>query len=274
MYEEERLRASRARSERVRACRARCDKGTRISRRRAAPPEPASAHGREGEEAHLGPHGGRLSMRAHARATPTRRRRHGPLTPSEKTDPDALGPIFVARAWSQDQRRSSGRRWSPGRRCQREGGSTQPSPPRLVSPSRGDRQAGDGERPLRTRAGQSDRATAAGMEGDAGVLDDRHHRLVDKLVETFKLQDRALAENFVKYARAPPAPARAPPSPRPHPRRLTVRAAAGRAGPSRRTRRSMTSSSPTGSRSSSSCTRCPTPSRTTASSRPRAPRRS
>ena len=27
MYEEERLRASRARSERVRACRARCDKG-------------------------------------------------------------------------------------------------------------------------------------------------------------------------------------------------------------------------------------------------------
>lgn len=30
------------------------------------------------------------------------------------------------------------------------------------------------------------------------VLDDRHHWLVDKLVESFKLDDRALAENFVK----------------------------------------------------------------------------
>ena len=37
------------------------------------------------------------------------------------------------------------------------------------------------------------------MENGSGFLDDRHHWLVDKLVETFKLKDRALAENFIKY---------------------------------------------------------------------------
>jgi len=47
---------------------------------------------------------------------------------------------------------------------------------------------------------QSVCSASADMENEAGVLDDRHHWLVDKLVETFRLQDRALAENFVKYA--------------------------------------------------------------------------
>lgn len=31
-----------------------------------------------------------------------------------------------------------------------------------------------------------------------GVLDDRHHWLVDKLVESFKINDRAVVENFIK----------------------------------------------------------------------------